>query len=424
MDKPRHFEGLLILIAVLILGGLYLWQNNQPEVKVAVPAATPTPTDIPPADWQLALEAQVALASTPLPTPDVELATFVAPTLPPAGESANVVLPPDQIEITPWPTMTPRPTVTPQSLSGPTPFPSPTGVFLPDDEEIVGFQPPPEQVPLTRHANDHYWLTRPVNAAANSESLFFYPFGSDGPYNNWRVHHGVDMPNDIGAPIQAGGDGTVVFAGTGGSAEATALDIDIYLSYGNVVIIEHDFGYRGQRIYTLYAHMASIVAVEGQRVKAGDIIGLVGGTGDVSGPHVHLEVRVGENKYYSAYNPLLWIAPYLGHGIVAGRVTNIAGEMVEDVTVTLTRSGRVTQTTSTYIDAKKPGQLRDWNVVPDPAWNENFVMSDVPEGEYTVSVTVNGQRYFKSITVNAATTNFVELGPEIAATPQPVDAAQ
>jgi hypothetical protein len=145
VDKPRHLEGLLILIVVLILGGLYLWQNNQPSVMVAVPAATPTYTGIPPADW---LEEQVALAGTPLPTPDVELATFIAPTLPPAGETVNVVLPPDQIEITPWPTSTPRPTITPQTISGPTPFPSPTGVFLPDDEEIVGFQPPPEQVPL------------------------------------------------------------------------------------------------------------------------------------------------------------------------------------------------------------------------------------------------------------------------------------
>jgi hypothetical protein len=180
-----------------------------------------------------------------------------------------------------------------------------------------------------------------------------------------------------------------------------------------VVVIEHDFGYRGQKIYTLYAHMSSIVAIQGQHVEASDIIGLVGGTGDVSGPHVHLEVRLGVNQYFTSYNPLLWVAPYLGHGVVAGRVTDSRGEMVEDVTITLTQRGRVAQTTTTYIDAQQPGQVRDWHVVPDPAWNENFVMSDVPEGDYTITVTVNGQRYTEPITVAAATTPFITLGPEI-----------
>jgi murein DD-endopeptidase MepM/ murein hydrolase activator NlpD len=422
LERTHHFEGLLILLVIFALGGLYLWQNNQPAVTVAVPAASATPTNAPPADWQVALEAQVALAGTPLPTPDVNLPAFVPPTLPPAENTGDQIVQPGEIPITPWPTATPRPaTVAPTlpNANGATPFPSPTGLVVADAGEIQGFQPPPEQVPISRQPNDHYWLMRPVNASANSESIFFYPYGSNGPYNDWRVHHGVDIPNDIGAPIQAGGSGTVIYAGKGGDISAPA-GWDIYTSYGNVVVIEHDFGYRGQRIYTLYAHMSSIVAVQGQHVEAGDIIGLVGGTGDVSGPHVHLEVRVGDNTYFTAYNPLLWVAPYLGHGVVAGRVTNSLGDFVEDVTVTLTSKGRVSQTTTTYIDAKLPAQVRDWHVVPDPAWNENFVMGDVPEGEYTITVTVNGQRFTKQITVVAATTTFVELGAEIPATPQPV----
>lgn len=412
------------MVVILALGGLYLWQNHQPAVTVAVPAASATPTNVPPADWQLALEAQVALAGTPLPTPDVNLPTYAPPTLPPAADPNAQIVEAGEIPITPWPTATPRPaTIAPAvaaSVNGATPFPSPTGVAVVDTGQIEGFQPPPEQVPISRQPNDHYWLMRPVDASANSESIFFYPYGSDGPSNDWRVHHGIDIPNDIGAPIQAGGSGKVIYAGKGGEVDIPA-GWDIYYSYGNVVVIEHDFGYRGQKIYTLYAHMSSIVAVQGQHVEAGDIIGLIGGTGDVSGPHVHLEVRLGVNQYFTAYNPLLWVAPYLGHGVVAGRVTDAQGEMVEDVTVTLTQGGRVAQTTTTYIDAKKPGQLRDWHVVPDPLWNENFVMSDVPEGDYTITVTVYGQRYTRSITVNAATTVFVTLGPEIPATPQAVE---
>jgi murein DD-endopeptidase MepM/ murein hydrolase activator NlpD len=416
LERARHAEGLLIIIGLLALGALYLWQNQQPSVTVAIPAASITPGDLPPADWQIALETQVALAGTPLATPDLGVTVFVPPTLPPAQ---LVLIEPDEIQVTPWPTPTPRPTTPPLPDSGPTAFPSPTGVFVLDEEPIQGFQPPPEQVPLSAHANDHYWLMRPVDASGNSESLFYYPFGSDGPTNTYRIHHGIDMPNGIGAPIQAGGSGTVIFSGQG-SELGKARELDVYPAYGNAVVIEHDFGYRGQKLYTLYAHMTATLVEEGQRVEAGDIIGLSGGTGDVSGPHVHLEVRLGECKYFSAYNPLLWVAPYLGHGVVAGSVIGPDGTLVEDASVTLSRRGRVAQTTTTYIRAKKPGQTRDWDVVPDPGWQENFVMGDVPEGDYEISVTIYGQRISQMITVKAGTTNFVALGYETPATPQPV----
>ena len=419
MERTRHFQGLLIVAALVALVGLYLWQNSQPSVTVFIPAATPTLADAPPQDWQLALESQLAAAATLLATPDLGLSPFVPPTLPPTPTEA-VIFQPVEIQGTPWPTPTPRPTDPAPAVAGPTPFPSPTGVFVPATTEDLGFELPPEQVPLSPHANDHFWLMRPVDASANSASLFYYPYGSDGPQNEWRVHHGIDIPNPVGKPIRAGGAGTVVFAGNGGELLDTR-DMDIYPAYGNVVVIEHDFGFRGQKIFTLYAHMASILVEQDQRVAAGDIIGLIGGTGDVSGPHVHLEVRLGENRYFSAYNPLLWIAPYLGHGVVAGRVTGPGGELLEDLTVTLSRRGRVIETTTTYIKPKLPGQRRDWHAIPDPGWGENFVLGDIPEGDYEISVTIGGRRIARPITVIAGTTNFVELGLEQAATPQPAD---
>lgn len=419
MEHTRHLQGLLIVLVLAGLVGLYLWQNNQPAVTVAVPAATVTLADVPPADWQVALETQLAVAATPFTTPDLAMSPYVPPTLPPTVTEA-VIFQPVEVKGTPWPTVTLRPTEPPAEIEGPTPVPSPTGVLLPETPEELGFAPPPEQVPLSPHANDHFWLMRPVDASANSASLFYYTYGSDGPQNQWRVHHGIDIPNPVGEPIRAGGAGVVVFAGNGGELQDTR-DIDVYPAYGNVVIIEHDFGFRGQKIFTLYAHMAAILVEKGQHVEAGDIIGLIGGTGDVSGPHVHMEVRLGENKYFSAYNPLLWIAPYLGHGVVAGRVTGRDGRMVEDITVTLSRRGRVVQTTTTYIQPKQPGQRRDWHAVPDPAWQENFVFGDVPEGDYEISAIVDGRRVARAITVRAGTTNFVILGADLAATPQPVE---
>jgi len=57
---------------------------------------------------------------------------------------------------------------------------------------------------------------------------------------------------------------------------------------GNAVMINH-----GQGIYTGYMHQKEILVEEGDSVKAGQVIGIVGGTGRVNGPHLHLEVWAG-----------------------------------------------------------------------------------------------------------------------------------
>ncbi len=422
MERTRNLQGLVILVALVALGALYLWQNRSPAVTVSVPASTATPFGTPREAWQSALEAQLASAGTPLPTPDLGT-PFVPPTLPPSVEPANVEpIQPAQIVITPWPSPTPLPTDAVPLVAdfGPSPFPSPTGLAVSAAQATLNYQPPQMQGQPSAHVNDHYWLERPIDAKANSASLYYYTFGSDGPNDDYRVHHGVDMPNPTGQPIRAAGSGTVIFAGDGAGVVDRSLG-DIYPAYGLLVIVRHDFSYRGQPIYTLYAHMAAVLANQGDRVEAGSVLGLSGGTGDVSGPHVHMEVRIGENSYFAVYNPLLWIKPWVGHGVIAGTVTSENGNYLDDVVVTLTQHGRVVQTTTTYINPKRtPDQARDWEVVPDPAWRENFVIGDVPAGEYQISVEINGRTYRRTINVAAGTTNFVTLGPETAATPQPV----
>jgi hypothetical protein len=166
--------------------------------------------------------------------------------------------------------------------------------------------------------------------------------------------------------------------------------------------------------------MSSVLVEEGQHVEAGQIIGLIGGTGDVSGPHVHMEVRVDKNSYFSTQNPLLWIAPYLGTGVIAGRVTYPDGTLADDAVITLSQGGRVVETTTTYIQPYQEDSTT-WHVVPDRAWQENFVLGDVAEGTYTITVTIGERRISNTITVKAGTTNFIALGFEPAATPRPVD---
>lgn len=118
-----------------------------------------------------------------------------------------------------------------------------------------------------RTVNGIYLATVPVNGRISSR------FGS---IENVRsgAHTGLDIATAKGTPILAVADGVVEHASSMGS-------------YGNLVIISH-----GNGIQTYYAHCSKLLVSVGQEVKSGDTIALVGSTGNSTGPHLHLEVRV------------------------------------------------------------------------------------------------------------------------------------
>lgn len=93
-------------------------------------------------------------------------------------------------------------------------------------------------------------------------------------------HHGVDFTPGLGAHIQAIADGVVI-----------GVD-DLDWSFGEHVLIAHVIN--GVHIESLYAHMevGSIKVKVGQQVKVGDELGLVGSTGESTGPHLHLEIHI------------------------------------------------------------------------------------------------------------------------------------
>lgn len=110
---------------------------------------------------------------------------------------------------------------------------------------------------------------------------------------SWRMHTGIDYAAPRGAPIRAVRDGTVAYAGRRGG-------------YGIMVALDHDEG-----VTTYSAHMSAIAPLKiGQKVKAGDVIGLVGATGFATGPHLHFEVRINGIPVDPALN--LAGSPYLG----------------------------------------------------------------------------------------------------------------
>ncbi len=107
-----------------------------------------------------------------------------------------------------------------------------------------------------------------------------------------HAHTGQDFAAPVGTPIRAVGDGVIIFASYDGA-------------YGNKIVIQHPDG-----TVTWYCHMNEFVRTEGA-VKAGDLIGRVGSTGNTTGPHLHFEVRLhGEGS--PPIEPMAWLR---SHGL-------------------------------------------------------------------------------------------------------------
>lgn len=92
-----------------------------------------------------------------------------------------------------------------------------------------------------------------------------------------KAHKGIDIAEDLGKDVSASLDGKVIRAGYNSAG------------YGNLVIIEHD-----NNMKTYYAHLNKIYVAPGDIVKKGNVIGVVGSTGNSTGPHLHFELRVNE----------------------------------------------------------------------------------------------------------------------------------
>ncbi|MFB4169092.1 M23 family metallopeptidase [Virgibacillus sp. JSM 102003] len=93
------------------------------------------------------------------------------------------------------------------------------------------------------------------------------------PFNrSSSLHAGIDIRGNIGTPVYAGADGTVIMA-------------EYYGGYGKAIKVRHSDTY-----ITLYGHLSEIKAEQGDTVKKGDNIGSIGNTGRSTGPHLHYEI--------------------------------------------------------------------------------------------------------------------------------------
>jgi murein DD-endopeptidase MepM/ murein hydrolase activator NlpD len=124
---------------------------------------------------------------------------------------------------------------------------------------------------------EKYWEEALLFPTAYTEAFPSY-FGSRRNYNdqgyNW-YHTGLDLYGGVGTPITSPANGRVVFVG----------ELEVR---GNVTFIDHGWG-----VFTGYLHQSAIEVEKGDWVEAGQLIGYVGETGRVTGPHLHWEVWVG-----------------------------------------------------------------------------------------------------------------------------------
>lgn len=100
-----------------------------------------------------------------------------------------------------------------------------------------------------------------------------------------RMHKGIDIPGPVGTPIYATADGIV--------SRAERMN-----GYGNLVEISH-----GNETHTRYGHLSKLMVQPNERVRRGQLIGLMGSTGRSTGSHLHYEIRVAGE----AINPLPFV---------------------------------------------------------------------------------------------------------------------
>jgi len=313
-----------------------------------------------------------------------------SPTLPPTVRQTAV--PPSP---TPPPTLESSPTPLAENLAtitiSPTPRRSPTVTATPKAPQFSipsrsntqqnAWRPPIYPVPWAPNPYDHFYFYRPVKATDIDYPGTTYAYGN--VFFDEVVHTGIDIPGESGTPVYAAGDGKVIWAGYGYYRGGSNVLED---PYGKAVAIKHTFGYQHETLITAYAHLDEISVTTGQFVQAGEQIGLMGETGRTTGPHLHFEVRMGEDDYFATRNPYLWLVPPQGWGILVGQIRNWDGRLLE--------KQRVVLHTNTNPEEQNTEADRYWithtytnqAINQDPYYQENLVIGNLPAGRYQINI--------------------------------------
>lgn len=151
-------------------------------------------------------------------------------------------------------------------------------------------EPPPDvRRRLAKERQELNVLYGTRRTVAPSERAFLRPvpgeatsiFGTQRVFNGKprSPHSGLDLRAATGTPVKSSGDGRV------------GLAADLYYS-GNTVIVDHGGG-----LFTIYAHLSELLVGKNDEVEAGQLLGLSGETGRVTGPHLHWGAKIGDRPF-------------------------------------------------------------------------------------------------------------------------------
>ncbi|MEA2645483.1 MAG: hypothetical protein QOE92_566 [Chloroflexota bacterium] len=141
-------------------------------------------------------------------------------------------------------------------------------------------------------------MQAPITQGFGPTDVWFEPPSTYHGVFHPHFHSGIDFAAPEDTPVHAAADGVVVLATASTDAEGKLV------GYGNYVVVAHPDGF-----FTLYGHLNSLAVKEGRVIHQGEIVGKEGSTGLSTGPHVHFEIRKGDE--------LMDPAPYLAGQIPA-----------------------------------------------------------------------------------------------------------
>ncbi len=257
----------------------------------------------------------------------------------------------------------------------------------------------------------HFWLAKPLPGGGRPIISNVLPYGSDA-HGRYLLHNGSDFSSPQGIPLLAAGDGIVAMAGSD-QHNLVGWRCDWY---GQMVVIKLDRRWQEQPLYILYGHVQNIEVAVGDRVATGQQIAEVGQGGAAVVPHLHFEIRAGDNEFAASRNPLLWFDPGGTRGVIAGRLVDPQGRAWQGYPIQLVGP--------TGDDA---GNLTVWSYLDDPehiinsdeGYAENFVVADLKPGEYFVVASVQGTIIQRQVEVTANQVTTVELMTDPYKTPTP-----
>ena len=319
------------------------------------------------------LEETMPLPGSPTPT----LLSPLPSTTPSMEATSVAALPSTALSPSPTSSSMQEPTLVPDPLRFvfPTPGPQPESAW----------RPPLYPVPWVPTPHDHFYFSRPIAADEINSPSQNYRYG--GEFFADEVHTGVDIPADLGTPVLAAGPGKVIWAGYG----VYRGGFDPNDPYGLAVVIRHDFGYQDQDLYTVYGHLEQVDVAEGEHVEMGQPLGLVGQTGHVTGPHLHFEIRLGLNSFYSTRNPELWVAPPQGWGVLAGQIMDSNHKLVTKLPIIVTSLA----TNENWFGCSYGPEA----INGDAYYRENMTIGDLPAGRYRIRIDYVGYNYVQEVLI-------------------------